>query len=67
MKKKDELIIEMQDGLLNGVYSLNPTLNEVSLIEVDDVHHRDRIKTFWRNNLLVQRGYTTLEGRGGTL
>lgn len=56
MKKKDELIIEMQDGLLNGVYSLNPTLNEVSLIEVDDVHHRDRIKNFWRNNLLVQRG-----------
>lgn len=56
MKKKDELIIELYDGVLNGVYSLDPTLNEVSLFENEDIQDRERIKSYWRNNLLVLRG-----------
>ena len=54
--EKDELIIGMYNGLLAGVYSLNPTLVDVRLYENDDQMDSDRVKEFWRNQLLVEWG-----------
>lgn len=54
--KKDELIIEMNEGVMLGVYSLNPTLLNVRLYDDEDIGDTERQKEFWRNKLLVEHG-----------
>lgn len=56
MKKKDELIIGMYGQVLDGVYSLDPTLCAVSVFGNEDKHYPDSKKRYWRNHLLVLRG-----------
>ena len=54
--KREELIIGMYRGVLSGVYSLNPTLVDVRLNENEDQLDRERLKEFWRNQVLVEHG-----------
>lgn len=56
MKKMNELIVEMHEGCLNGVYSVNPTLHRVVSYESGDIYNDEALACFWRNNLLVERG-----------
>ena len=63
MKKLDEIMVEVHEGCMNGVYSLDPTLHRVIAYESGDIHENEDLAAYWRCNLLVGLGCVSEIGR----
>ncbi|RAQ30046.1 hypothetical protein DPQ25_00620 [Hydrogeniiclostridium mannosilyticum] len=53
---KSEFIIEMVNGILNGVYSVRPISCDVRVYDREDLYDEERTEEYWRNCVLIESG-----------